>query len=85
MRIKSVVLENHRDLSVLRSNVIYETVAYEKLTLGDLFKTCNHTKSCCLSASGRSNEYEKFLVLDLKVEVRYRGNTAGVFLINVLK
>ena len=85
MRIKSVVLENHRDLSILRSYVVNELVADEELTLGDLLKTCYHSKSGGLTATGRTYEYEKLLVLDFKIEVRNSGNAAGVLLIDVLK
>ena len=85
MRIKSVVLENHRDLSILRSYVVNELVADKEFTLGDLLKTCNHSKSSGLTATGRTYEYEKLLVLDFKIEVRNSGNAAGVLLIDVLK
>ncbi len=85
MRIKSVVLENHRDLSILRSYVVYELVADEKLTLGDLLKSCYHTKSGGLTATGRTYEYEKLLVFDLKIEVRNSRNAAAILLIDVLK
>jgi hypothetical protein len=84
VRIKSVVLENHRDISVLRSDVVYESVTYEELAFAYLFKTCDHTKGSGLTATGRTNEDKEFLVLDLKVEVGYGGNAAGIFLVNVL-
>ena len=45
MRIERIVLENHRYISVLRSNIIHKFSAYVKLTFRDLFKTCDHTKS----------------------------------------
>ena len=85
MGIKSVVLENHRDLSILRSYVVNELVADEELTLGDFLKTCYHSESGGLTATGRTYEYEKLLILDFKVEVRYSGNSAGILLIDVLK
>ena len=85
MRIKSVVLENHRDLSILRSYVVNELVADKELTLGDLLKACNHSKSGGLTTTGRTYEYEKLLVFDFKIEVRNSGNATGILLIDVLK
>ena len=85
VRIKSVVLENHRDITVLRCYVVYESVADEELTFGDLLKTCDHTKSCGLTASGRANEDKELFVLDIEAEVGYSGNAAGIFLVDMLQ
>ena len=83
MRIQSVVLEHHCDLSVLRSYVVDQLVADEKLTLGDLLQTCDHTESCGLTASGRTYEHQEFLILNLKVKVGNGGNATRIFFINV--
>ena len=71
------------DLMFHRVGLRNETVADEKLTLGNLLESCDHTESGRLSASGRSYENYKFLVLDFKVKVRNRGNTAGILLIDM--
>ena len=81
MRIQSVVLENHRDISVLRSNVVYKTFADEQLALGNFLKTRDHTKGGGLTASGRTYKNDKFLVLDVYVDVGYCHNAAGVALV----
>ena len=83
MRIQSVVLEHHRDLSVLRCYIIDQTVADEELTLGDLLQACDHTQGGGLTTTGRTYEHDKFLVLDLQVEVGYGGYATRIFLINV--
>ena len=44
MRIQSVVLEYHRDISVLRLYVVHNSVADLQLTGRDVFQTCDHTK-----------------------------------------
>ena len=44
MRIQSIVLENHGDISVLRHDIIHQLVAYVKLTFGAFFKTGNHSE-----------------------------------------
>jgi len=55
MRIQSVVLENHCDISVLRSDIVYKTVAYIEFTFRDFFQTGNHSERCGLTAAGRSD------------------------------
>ena len=81
MGVQSVVLEYHRDISVLRSNVVNETVADEHFALGDLLKTCNHTESCGLTAAGRAYEYDELLVLDIHCEIGNGNNAAGIALV----
>ena len=44
VRVKSVVLEHHCDVSVLGGNVVYKAVADVKLAFGDFFKTRYHTQ-----------------------------------------
>ena len=83
MRIKSVVLENHCYISVLRSNIIYKTSADVKLTFGNFFKTCNHSKRCWLTTSRRTYKDNKFLVLDIQCKVTNCRNTACISFVNV--
>jgi hypothetical protein len=83
MRIESVVLEYHRDISVLRCNVVYESVTNEKFAFGDFFETGDHTEGCGFTATGGTYEDDKFGVFDFKVEVGNRSYTAGVFLVDV--
>ena len=85
VRIQSVVLEYHRDLTVLRSNVVNELVFDEELAFADFLKTCDHTQGRGLTTTGRTYEYDKFLVLDFKVKVGNSGNAAGILLVNVFK
>ena len=82
VRVQSVVLENHRNISVLRSNVVNESVSDVKLALADLLKTCDHTKCGGLTAAGRSNEDDKLLISDFKVYIGYSYKAAGILLIN---
>ena len=83
VRIQSVVLEYHRDISVLGGNVIDESVADEKFALGNFFKSGNHTKSSGFTATGRTYEDDKLGIFDFKAEVRNRSYTAGVLFVDV--
>jgi len=85
MRIQSVVLEHHRYISVLRRDVVYELIAYKQFAVCDFFKSRDHSKGGRLSAARRANKNYKFLVLDLKAEIRYSRYAAGIFLEYVLE
>ena len=69
MRIQSVVLEYHRDVSVLGLNVVHELAVDLEFTGRDIFQTCNHSQSGGLSASGRTYENDEFLISDFHVEI----------------
>jgi hypothetical protein len=83
MGIQSVVLEYHRDISVLGSYVVAELVADPQLALGDILKTRYHTQGSGLTATGRTYEDDEFLVSDLKVEIGNSGNAAVINLVNM--
>ena len=46
MRIKSITLEHHCDISVFRFNIIDQFVINVEFTFGYLLKACDHTKCC---------------------------------------
>ena len=85
MRIQSIVLENHCDISVLRGDIVNQSVAYVQLAVGDFLKTCDHTKCSGFSAAGRTYKYDKLLVLHFQAEVGYRNYAAGILFIDVLE
>ena len=81
--IQRVVLEHHRDVSVLRGNVVDVTVADVKLAFRDLFQSRDHTKGRGLTATGGTDENQELFVLDFEVEVGYGGNAARIFFVDV--
>ena len=44
MRVQSVVLEYHRDITVFCGDIIHELSIDIKLASGDVFKACYHTQ-----------------------------------------
>ena len=71
MRIERVVLEYHRDVAVLRRNVVDERAVDVQLAARDLLETCDHAQGGGLAAAGRADENDKLLVLDGKIEVMH--------------
>ena len=85
VRIQSVVLEHHGDLTILRGHIVDQLVTNEQLTLGDLLQTGDHTQGRGLTTTGRADQHEEFLVANLQVKVRDGGDTTGILLVNVTK
>ena len=85
VRIERVVLENHRDVAILRSNVIDQTVADVELALRDLFKARDHAQGGGLTAAGRTDQNDELLILDVEAEVGNGSNIARVDLVDVIK
>jgi len=65
MRIQSVVLEHHCDITVLRSDIVGQDVSYVELALADFFQTGDHTQSSGLTAAGRTYQNDKLFVFNL--------------------
>ena len=84
MRIQSVALEDHGDIAVLRLYVVNYTVTDLQCTGRNLLQSRDHAESCGLSASGRTDEDDEFLISNLKIEIlncfkTIRINFANVF------
>jgi hypothetical protein len=66
MRIKSVVLDHHCDVTILGGYVIYQFVADVKLAVRNLFQTCDHTQGSGFSAAGGTNQNDELFVFDVQ-------------------
>ena len=85
MRIQRVVLEHHRDVAILRRDVVDEAVADVELALGDLLQAGDHAQGGGLAAAGRTNQNDELLVFDVEAEVGNSGDVARVDLVNVVQ
>jgi hypothetical protein len=65
VRIKRVILKHHRDVAVLRGNVVDHAASDRNLPAGDVFQTCNHPQKGRLSASRRADQRDEFTILDV--------------------
>ena len=69
VRVQRVVLEDHRDVAVLRRNVGDVAVADQDAAVVDLFEAGEHAQRGGLSATGGADEDEEFAVGDVEVEL----------------
>ncbi len=78
VRVERVVLEDHRDVALLRRDVVDDAVADPELAGCDLLEPGGHSERRRLAASGRADEHHHLSVLDLQVEVRDGPRTTVV-------
>ena len=69
VRIERVALEDHRDVAVLRRDVVDDALADPDHALGDVLEAGHHAKSGRLAAAGRADEDHELPVLDLDLQV----------------
>ena len=85
MRVERVALEDHRDVAVLRRDVVDDALADLEDALGDLLETRDHAKRRRLPAAGGADEHHELPVLDLQVEVVHRSCPVRVDLADLLE
>src|SRR4029453_1995812 len=68
VRVKSVVLENHCDVAVLRRNIRDVAVTDQNAAGVHILKSCEHAQGGGLTATGGSNEDQEFAIGDVDVE-----------------
>ena len=71
MGIQGIVLEYHGDIPVLGSYVVTQLSVNVKLAAGDILQTGYHTEGCGFAAAGRADQHDKFLVLDVNVDIMH--------------
>ena len=85
VRIKRIILENHRDISVFRSDIVYQLPVNQKLSRCNFLKAGNHSQGSGFTASRRPDQNDELLVRNIEVKVVYRRNPAGILFVDVLK
>src|SRR5262249_32824320 len=69
VRVERIALEDHRDVALLRRQVVDDLVADAELALRDLLETRDHPQRGRLAAARRSDQHEQLTVRDVHVEV----------------
>ena len=82
MGVQSIVLEHHCNVSVFGGYVVHQFSVNVQLAFRNLFQTGNHPQSSGLTAAGRTDQNDKFLVFDFQVEVADRYHVACILFVN---
>jgi hypothetical protein len=69
VRVERVVLEDHRDVAILRRELVHHVAADLQLALRDVLEPGDHPERGGLPAAGRPDEDHELAVLDLEVHV----------------
>jgi hypothetical protein len=85
MRIQSIVLENHRDISVLGLNIVHELAVDPELTGADIFQAGDHTKCSGFTTARRTYEDDKLLIFDFHIEILNSVEAVGINLVDILQ
>ena len=83
VRIERVVLEDHRDVSVFRSDIVHPYIVDVEISIRDIFQTGDHTQCRRFAAAGRPDKHNEFIVCDLKVEIIDRSDFIVIYLFNI--
>ena len=74
--VERVVLEDHRDVAVLGSDVVDDLAVDDDLALGDLLEAGNHAQGGGFAAAGGADEHDELLVGDVDIEIVHRDDAA---------
>ena len=74
VRVERVALEHHRDVAVLRGNVVDDAIADQERSFGDVFQPGDHPQAGGLPAPRRADHDHELPVLDLEVEIPDRDD-----------
>jgi hypothetical protein len=85
MRVERVVLEDHRDVPVLRRQLVDDLAADHHASLGDRLEPGDHPQSARLAAAARADEDDELAVRDLQVEIRHGPGPVPVDLRQLLE
>jgi hypothetical protein len=83
--IQRVVLENHRDVAILRRDVVDDAAIDLHLAPADRLEPRDHPEGGGLAAAGRPDEDHELAVTDLEIEVVYGWVPVAVVLRDALE
>ena len=85
VRVERVVLEDHRDVAVLRRQVVDDLVADPHGAVGDVLEPGDHAERRRLAAARRPDEHDELAVGDCHVEVDDRACAVRIDLADTLE
>ena len=85
VRVERVVLEDHRDVAVLRREVVHDLAADANDAVADRLEPGDHPQRARLPAARRADEDDELAVADLEVEVADRVRPVRIDLVQLLQ
>ena len=85
VRVQRVVLEDHRDVAVLRRLLVDHLAADQQLAVGDVLEAGDHPQGGRLPAARRADEDDELAVVDLEIHVLDGLVAVGIALRDVVE
>ncbi len=85
VRVERVVLEDHRDVAILRREVVHDALPDRDRPVADLLEARDHAQRGRLAAARRSDEDEELAVLDVEREVLHGVDPSVVELVHLFQ
>ena len=85
MRVQRVVLKDHRDIAVLRFDLVHFLVVDKQRTPAYFFESRDHTQRRRFTAAGRTDEDDKFLIRDIQVKILDRDKTVVILFCDIFQ
>ncbi len=78
VRVERVVLEDHREVAVLRAGLVDALAADGQIAGADVLQADDHPQQRGLPAAGRPDEDDELAVGDVQVDVVHRDGAVGI-------
>ena len=85
VRVERVVLEDHRDVAILRREVVHDALPDRDRPVADLLEARDHAQRGRLAAARRPDEDEELAVLDVEREVLHGVDPSVVELVHLFQ
>ena len=85
VRIQRVALEHHRDVAILRRDLVHHAVADTQLAAADRLQARDHPQQGGLAAARRPDQHQQFAVVDLEAGVVDANEAVGIDLAQTIQ
>ena len=85
VRVERIVLEHHRDVPLLRCDVVHDAAADRERARGDVLEAGDHSQRGRLAASRRTDQHEELTVVDAERQVEDGLDAIGVDLVDLVE
>ncbi|EGE56213.1 hypothetical protein RHECNPAF_73009 [Rhizobium etli CNPAF512] len=79
MRVERIILENHRDIPILRGDVVHDVAADLQFSSRDLLEAGDHPERRRFAATGGADQDDEFLIGNFQIDIVDDGERAVGF------
>ena len=72
VRVERVILKHHRDVAVLRRQVVDHFAADQNIARGDFLEARDHAQRRAFAAARRADQHDEFVVRNVEIDAAHR-------------